>query len=116
MLGKRKFCQLTFLWLLATVISFPSFSFGQPVGIYRDLYNGVDEEKLRSIVTTLASFGSRVVGYPGERLAAEYIRQQFLALGLDSVREQTFYAVTPIEETPTYLEVPKLGKRYRIYP
>jgi len=116
MRGKREFYRLTFLWLLAMVVSVSSLCMGQPVGVYRELYNGVDEGRLRSVVETLASFGSRVVGYPGERLAAEYIRQQFLALGLDSVREQTFDAVTPIEETPTYLEVPKLGKRYRVYP
>ncbi len=107
---------LCLCWLWALIATFLSLGIGQSVHVYRELYTGVDETRLRSVVETLSSFPSRVVGYPGERLAAEYVRQQFLALGLDKVREQIFYAVTPIEETPTYLELPALGKRYRIHP
>ena len=116
MRGKRKFYWLISSLLWAMILSAGSFCVGQTTGIYRELYGNVDDGRLRAVVETLASFVSRVVGYPGERLTAEYVRQQFLALGLDAVREQTFYAVTPIEETPTYMEIPELGKRYRIYP
>jgi hypothetical protein len=82
---------------------------------YRSLYEGVSEARLQKTVITLASFGSRVVGYPGERLAAEFVRQQFLALGLDAVCEQPFEVVVPIDEGAV-LEVPSIGKRYRLYP
>lgn len=106
-----------FLFCLCLVVGvIVSEGVSQPVEVYRELYSGVNEANLKSVVETLTSFGSRVVGYPGERLASEYVRQKFLELGLDAVREEVFYAVTPIEETPTYMEIPKLGKRYRIYP
>ena len=116
MRSEGKVCRLVSLLLWLTILWIGSFCSGQATSIYRELYGGVDEKRLREVVETLASFGSRVVGYPGERLAAEYVRQQFLALGLDAVREKVFYAVTPIEETPTYIEIPQLGKRHRIYP
>ncbi|MCS7192812.1 MAG: M28 family peptidase, partial [Armatimonadetes bacterium] len=108
--------QMLLFCLCIIVFGIASKVFGQSVSIYRELYNGVDERNLRSVVENLSSLGSRVVGYPGEGLAAEYVRQKFIEIGLDAVREQTFYAVTPIEETPTYMEIPRLGKRYRIYP
>ncbi|MEZ8216845.1 hypothetical protein B0813_000382 [Candidatus Fervidibacteria bacterium JGI MDM2 SSWTFF-3-K9] len=109
MKSKGKVCWLfSLVWL--TILGIGSFCSGQATSAYRELYGSVDEKRLREVVETLASFGSRVVGYPGERLAAEYVRQQFLALGLDTVREQVFYAVTPIEETPTYIEIPPTGQ------
>lgn len=87
----------------------------QTTSLYRQFYEGVDETRLRQTVTDLVSFGSRVVGYPGERLASEYVRQKFLELGLDAVREQTFEIAAPIDKG-AILEIPPLGKRYRLYP
>ena len=46
----------------STVRVLISFGVGQPVAVYRELYTGVDENRLRSTVEVLASFPSRVVG------------------------------------------------------
>lgn len=100
---------------LFALIACSSWGMAQQSVNYRQLYEGVNESRLRQTVTTLAALGSRVVGYPGERLAAEFIRQQFLALGLDAVCEQPFEVVAPIDEG-AILEVPSIGKRYRLYP
>ncbi|GBC99560.1 Aminopeptidase YwaD [bacterium HR17] len=101
-------------WLWWALIAISSCAAAQPRTAYRSLYEGISESNLRQTVSTLASFGSRVVGFPGERLAAEYVRQQFLALGLDAVREQPFETVVPVDEGAT-LDIPALGKRYRLY-
>ncbi|MCS7223472.1 MAG: M28 family peptidase [Armatimonadetes bacterium] len=94
---------------------FASLAPAQTEAIYRRLYHGVEEANLRQVVKDLSSLGSRVVGYPGERIAAEYVYQKFRDLGLDQVTEKTYQVVVPIDRGAS-LEIPALGKKYRLYP
>jgi hypothetical protein len=110
----RKRLSFFFGWL-CILSGLLSWGAPQQLPSYRELYEGVSEANLRQTVTTLTAFGSRVVGYPGERFAAEFVRHQFLALGLDALKEQTFEVAVPMDEGAT-LEIPALQKRYRLYP
>ena len=44
---------------------------------YKKFSSQVVPDNLRKTVSTLAGFGSRVAGYPGEQQAEEYVKQQF---------------------------------------
>lgn len=82
---------------------------------YRQLVSEIDEQALKETVYDLSSMGSRVVGYPGERQAAEYVRQRFLRLGLDKVEEQLFPVTVPVDKGAS-LDIPALGRHYRLHP
>jgi ABC-type antimicrobial peptide transport system permease subunit len=87
-----------FLWLLC------AFGIGQQVDTaalqarYRQLASEIAEARLTETVRWMAAQGSRVAGYPGAERAADYIEQQFRALGLQEVRREPFEVSVPIDE------------------
>ncbi|HID07631.1 MAG TPA: hypothetical protein EYP10_10865 [Armatimonadetes bacterium] len=101
--------------IIALILLTITSAFGQSQRIYRTLYEGVDISRIRDTVAYMSSLHSRVVGYPGERRAAEWVRQRFLELGLDNVTEQRFKVTVPIDRGAA-LELPELGKSYKLYP
>jgi len=64
---------------------------------YRAVADAVDEARLRRTITELASFGSRVTGYPGADRAAQTIARAFREMGLEDVREERFRAAVPMD-------------------
>ncbi len=66
---------------------------------YRDIAATVDAAAMSKTIRELSSHGSRVVGYPGERFAANYVEQEFHSLfGKDNVRTETFTATVPMDK------------------
>lgn len=71
---------------------------------YHQYSSFVEPGRLRATVNTLAGFGSRVAGYPGDRKAADYVEQQFNAFGLSDIKSDTFPVTVPFDpavEDPT---------------
>jgi hypothetical protein len=64
---------------------------------YRKFSGQVNAQNLRQTVDTLAGFGSRVAGYPGNAKAADYVEQQFRTLGLSSIQVDEFNVTVPID-------------------
>ncbi len=64
---------------------------------YRDISKGVQSKNLASTVQTLAGYGSRVAGYPGDAKAADYVEQQFRALGLENIAIDQFNTTVPFD-------------------
>jgi hypothetical protein len=80
---------------------------------YRQLVGAVSEARLAETVRWMAAQGSRVAGYPGADRAADYIEQQFRALGLQNVRREAFPITVPVdEEAHLHLN----GRKLRVYP
>lgn len=66
---------------------------------YKDLAATVDTRAMADTIRTLSSNGSRVVGYPGERFAADYVKKQFVELfGESNVKEDSFEATVPMDK------------------
>lgn len=76
----------------------------------------VTDERIRSTVEDLVSFGTRVPGYGATdgqgRLPYEYIRDRFQELGLRDVTVETFKVTVPVDEG-AWVEV--AGERLPIY-
>jgi hypothetical protein len=65
---------------------------------YHLFYSSVNPANLQQTVDTLASFGSRVAGYPGEKKAEDYVYQQFVSiLGANNVHTDTFRVTVPYD-------------------
>ncbi len=79
---------------------------------YRDLAASVDSQALAGTIRTLSTNGSRVVGYPGERKAADYVLQQFNELFPGQVKTETFEATVPIDRGAN---LQAGGKNYTLY-
>lgn len=60
--------------------------------------DAVSEERTRAILSDLTSLGSRVVGYPGNRRAYEYLRAAFEEMGLEDVTTDTFRVTVPVDK------------------
>ncbi len=56
-----------------------------------------DAAGLRATIDTLASFESRVPGYPGNARAADYLERRLRSLGLRDLRRETFEVVVPVD-------------------
>ncbi|MBC8136081.1 MAG: FtsX-like permease family protein [Fibrella sp.] len=66
---------------------------------YREIAATVDAAAMSKTVRELSSHGSRVVGYPGERFAADYVEREFVSLfGKDNVRTESFTATVPMDK------------------
>ena len=66
---------------------------------YRQIAASVDARALADTVKTLSTNGSRVVGYPGERAAADYVKAQFDELfGANNVKTETFTSTVPMDK------------------
>lgn len=63
----------------------------------RDLAGQVSPAALQSELQRFAGYGSRVPGYPGAGMAAEYIRQRFAELGLSELRIDAFPVTVPLD-------------------
>ena len=57
----------------------------------------ITDESVQSHLDALTAFPSRVVGYPGNRAAMEYVTESFRTQGLSDVRIDTFTVVSPID-------------------
>lgn len=80
---------------------------------YRQLTGAVSEARLAETVRWMAAQGTRVAGYPGADRAADYIEQQFRAMGLQQVRREAFPITVPVdEEAHLHLN----GQKLRLYP
>ena len=64
---------------------------------YPQLAGEITEEGLARHLKALTRGESRVTGYPGERLAAEYVRGQFRELFGETVQEERFMTTVPID-------------------
>lgn len=113
------------IWLMCFVEAF-----AQSTSAYKELYEGIDATRIRETVEHLSSLGSRVCGYSGERKASEWVKQKFEEIGLDElelptvkegkvgvekVRELKFKVTTPIDKGAS-MELPDVGKSYKLYP
>ena len=58
----------------------------------------ISPEAIRAEIQKFADFGSRVPGYEGANQACEYIRKQFVALGLDEVSTDLFPVTVPVDK------------------
>ena len=81
--------------------------------LYPRLAGEIRPEEIARHLRMLTSGESRVVGYPGERAAAEYVRRQFEAI-FGHVEEERFVVTVPREQTPSRLQVN--GREYRVHP
>ena len=79
---------------------------------YRDLAASVDSRALSDTIRTLSTNGSRVVGYPGERAAADYVEKQFNELFPGQVKTESFEATVPIDRGAS---LSAGGKNYTLY-
>ena len=69
--------------------------------------------RIRESVEYLSSLGSRVVGYPGCELAANFIEAQFRSIGLDDVRREQFDVVVPIDRG-AQLTLTRSGEQFEL--
>ena len=80
---------------------------------YREHAATVDAQAMAATIRELSTNGSRVVGYPGERHAADYVKREFESLfGAQNVREETFEATVPMDGGAT---LSANGKTYTLY-
>ena len=103
------------LLLSGAVLPRPSMAAVDPVLAqkYKDLAATVDPKALAETVRTLSTNGSRVVGYPGERKAAQYVESQFNGLFPGKVETETFTATVPIDKGNATMAAG--GKTYGLY-
>lgn len=97
--GKSFLPLIVFLLMVPHV--FPS-SIGVNINIsgqrtdYNLVVESVNLTRIKNHMSYLSSFSSRVTGYPGCEMAAEYIRAVFESFGL-KVQEQYFNATVPVD-------------------
>jgi Na+-transporting methylmalonyl-CoA/oxaloacetate decarboxylase gamma subunit len=78
-----------------------------------DVLNEFNYSNVKAHTKTLASFGSRVLGYPGCKKAADYIIEKFKGYGLNTtVHEYT--TIAPIDEN-SYIYVPSLNLKLQAF-
>jgi hypothetical protein len=82
---------------------------------YREYAASVDATAMATTVRELSTHGSRVVGYPGERFAAEYVEKEFKAL-FGEVKTETFSATVPMDRGATLTAGGKAYKVHGIWP
>ena len=97
-------------WLLVTCLSLLCGAFSPPrtarAGVdpklsqtYRDIAATIDPKAMADTIRTLSTEGSRVVGYPGERKAADYTLAQLKSiLGDANVTTEKFNATVPMDK------------------
>ncbi|MDR3709788.1 MAG: M28 family peptidase [Capsulimonadaceae bacterium] len=84
---------------------------------YRLLAKDVDARGLSSTITYLSALGSRVVGYPGNDKARDYVASRLgalLAPAGGAVRTEQFDATVPVDDNRSTIKVN--GQSYRINP
>lgn len=58
----------------------------------------IDSSRIRGTIEKLASFGTRMTGYPGATEAANYLAEEFKTIGLENVALEEFVASAPLDE------------------
>ena len=80
---------------------------------YKDIAATVDQKAMADTIRTLSTNGSRVVGYPGERAAADYAVTQLKGiLGDANVQTETFNATVPMDNGA---QLTANGHNYTLY-
>lgn len=74
----------------------------------------INEQALAKHIEALASFESRVPGYPGHDKATAYLREEFQRLGYTGIEEEIFEVTVPVDEG-SWLEVPETGERFPLH-
>lgn len=81
---------------------------------WASISSSVKSTALQEHIENLASFGSRIPGYPGHDKALDYIRQQFIRLGYTDIKEDTFPLTIPLDEGSS-LEIVESGLRFTLH-
>ncbi len=119
-----------FLCVALGILSLPFMAHADPVPaglapMYRQFYAGVSPVNLKQTVDTLAGFGSRIAGYPGEKKAADYVYSQMCGiLGSNNVHTDSFPIVIPYDPVVSdpargayaTLDAAGAGQHLRMYP
>lgn len=71
-------------------------------------------EMVRATVQALAAVESRLAGYPGAEVAADYVERELAAAGIRNVRREEFEVVVPVDEGG-YLTLEASGERFEIW-
>ena len=79
-----------------------------------DLAAQISPERIRNTVETLSGVDSRVVGYPGHERAAQYVLDQFRAIGLQQVTTEEYLTSVPMDKGAS-LKVLETGETMRLY-
>lgn len=82
--------------------------------IRQQIAAAVSEDRTRETIETLAALGSRVVGYPGNRAAYEYVRKAFERIGLENVAVDTFRVTVPVDQGAR-LTITGTGETFPLY-
>ncbi len=90
----------TFIARSAVALAALLFSRGAWALDYDSLARQVDTASIQASIETLAGYGSRVPGYPGDRKAAVYVEEKLRALGLE-VRVEEFSVTVPVDKGGT---------------
>ena len=59
---------------------------------------GVSRDNTEDTIQKLGSLTSRVVGYPGNREAFEYVKSSFQTIGLQNIKIDTFQVTIPVDK------------------
>jgi len=84
---------------------------------YRALVSSLDMESVAKHIDFLSSLGSRVTGYPGSDVAAQYVLEEMSSMGLET-RLETYKVLIPMDmgANLTIVDGPELGKVITAYP
>ncbi|MBI4531532.1 MAG: M28 family peptidase, partial [Candidatus Latescibacteria bacterium] len=97
---------------LIVIIALLPFALGATTD-YMALTATVDSLRVCEAVRHLASFGSRVTGYPGADQAAQYLQEKFQEIGLQDVTREEFLVTTPIDYGATLTILTERGGEER---
>ncbi|MEM2561685.1 MAG: FtsX-like permease family protein [Candidatus Bathyarchaeia archaeon] len=107
--GRRIFTLILTSFLIMLSFSFQASSAGKFIGFdtspieqgspvdFRRIVSNINISLIQSHVKYLSSLGSRIPGYPGNRLAAEYIKEKFEEYGLRDVHFESFNVTVPVD-------------------
>jgi hypothetical protein len=83
---------------------------------YHRLASNVSVANLRRHVETLASFGSRVTGYPGCKQAEEYVYNYLKSIGVSDLHKEPFVTSAPVNVTSSLELLDATHEKMRLYP
>ena len=79
---------------------------------YKALSRAIDISRVKTDVTALSSYPSRMVGYAGCDQAADYVEKQFKTIGIKAVTSEEFRVTVPIDEGS---KIVIAGQEFAIY-
>ena len=65
---------------------------------YKSIAGAVDVGNIKKDIDVLASYPSRMVGYPGCEQAADYVEKRFREIGLEDITTEDFRVTVPVDE------------------